>query len=157
MQVTSYSFCTPQDIMHLLNHLNIDLSRKREVSVRLIPILGKPTAMMLLNANCTVTICHSRTEDLAAHIKRADIIVGAVGVPELIKSDWIKSGAVVIDAGFHPTDNGGVGDIDMNGVEKTASAYTPVPGGVGPMTINTLSRQTVDAAEISAGSKNDMA
>ncbi len=157
MQESAYGSCTPQGIMHLLEHHNIELSGKQAVVVGRSPILGKPMAMMLLNANCTVTICHSRTEDLAAHIKRADIIVGAVGVPELIKSDWIKSGAVVIDAGFHPTDNGGVGDIDMNGVENTASAYTPVPGGVGPMTINTLIRQTVDAAEISAGIKNDMA
>ena len=130
MQESAYGSCTPQGIMHLLEHHNIELSGKQAVVVGRSPILGKPMAMMLLNANCTVTICHSRTEDLAAHIKRADIIVGAVGVPELIKSDWIKSGAVVIDAGFHPTDNGGVGDIDMNGVENTASAYTPVPGGV---------------------------
>ena len=156
MQESAYGSCTPQGIMHLLEHHNIELSGKQAVVVGRSPILGKPMAMMLLNANCTVTICHSRTEDLAAHIKRADIIVGAVGVPELIKSDWIKSGAVVIDAGFHPTDNGGVGDIDMNGVENTASAYTPVPGGVGPMTINTLIRQTVDAAEKSAGIEADM-
>ena len=156
MQESAYGSCTPQGIMHLLEHHNIELSGKQAVVVGRSPILGKPMAMMLLNANCTVTICHSRTEDLAAHIKRADIIVGAVGVPELIKSDWIKSGAVVIDAGFHPTDNGGVGDIDMNGVENTASAYTPVPGGVGPMTINTLIRQTVDAAEKSAGIEADI-
>lgn len=156
MQESAYGSCTPQGIMHLLEHHNIELSGKQAVVVGRSPILGKPMAMMLLNANCTVTICHSRTEDLAAHIKRADIIVGAVGVPELIKSEWIKSGAVVIDAGFHPTDNGGVGDIDMNGVENTASAYTPVPGGVGPMTINTLIRQTVDAAEKSAGIEADM-
>lgn len=156
MQESAYGSCTPQGIMHLLEHHNIELSGKQAVVVGRSPILGKPMAMMLLNANCTVTICHSRTEDLAAHIKRADIIVGAVGVPELIKSEWIKSGAVVIDAGFHPTDNGGVGDIDMNGVENTASAYTPVPGGVGPMTINTLIRQTVDAAEKSAGIEADI-
>ena len=96
-------------------------------------------------------MCHSKTQDLAAHIKRADIVVGAVGVPELIKAEWIKKGAVVVDAGFHPTDNGGVGDIELTGVESIASAYTPVPGGVGPMTINTLIRQTVEAAEKSAG------
>ena len=156
MQESAYGSCTPQGIMHLLEHHNIELSGKQAVVVGRSPILGKPMAMMLLNANCTVTICHSRTEDLAAHIQRADIIVGAVGVPELIKSEWIKSGAVVIDAGFHPTDNGGVGDIDMNGVENTASAYTPVPGGVGPMTINTLIRQTVDAAEKSAGIEADI-
>ena len=151
MQESAYGSCTPQGIMHLLEHYNIELSGKQAVVVGRSPILGKPMAMMLLNANCTVTICHSRTEDLAAHIKRADVVVGAVGVPELIKADWIKPGAVVIDAGFHPTDNGGVGDIEMTGIENIASAYTPVPGGVGPMTINTLIRQTVMAAEKSAG------
>ena len=151
MQESAYGSCTPQGIMHLLEHHNIALSGKQAVVVGRSPILGKPMAMMLLNANCTVTICHSRTEDLAAHVQRADIVVGAVGVPELIKADWIKKGAVVIDAGFHPTDDGGVGDIEMRGMENIASAYTPVPGGVGPMTINTLIRQTVIAAEKSAG------
>ena len=151
MQQSAYGSCTPQGIMHLLEHYNIELSGKEAVVVGRSAILGKPMAMMLLNANCTVTICHSRTQDLASHIKRADIVVGAVGVPELIKAEWIKAGAVVIDAGFHPTDNGGVGDIELEGVENIASAYTPVPGGVGPMTINTLIRQTVDAAEKSAG------
>lgn len=151
MQESAYGSCTPQGIMHLLAHHNIALSGKQAVVVGRSPILGKPMAMMLLNANCTVTICHSRTEDLADHVQRADIVVGAVGVPELIKADWIKKGAVVIDAGFHPTDDGGVGDIEMTGIENIASAYTPVPGGVGPMTINTLIRQTVIAAEKSAG------
>jgi methylenetetrahydrofolate dehydrogenase (NADP+)/methenyltetrahydrofolate cyclohydrolase len=151
MQQPAFGSCTPQGIMHLLQHYNIELAGKEAVVVGRSAILGKPMAMMLLNANCTVTICHSRTKDLAAHIQRADIIVGAVGVPELIKAEWIKAGAVVIDAGFHPTENGGVGDIEMRGIEAIASAYTPVPGGVGPMTINTLIRQTVAAAEKSAG------
>lgn len=151
MQESAFGSCTPQGIMHLLHDYDIKLSGKEAVVVGRSPILGKPMAMMLLNANCTVTICHSRTKDLAAHIKRADIIVGAVGVPELIKTEWIKAGAVVIDAGFHPTDNGGVGDIELAGINDIASAYTPVPGGVGPMTINTLIRQTVTAAEKSAG------
>ncbi|MBO1516654.1 MULTISPECIES: bifunctional methylenetetrahydrofolate dehydrogenase/methenyltetrahydrofolate cyclohydrolase FolD [Psychrobacter] len=151
MQQSAYGSCTPQGIMHLLAHHNIELSGKEAVVVGRSAILGKPMAMMLLNANCTVTMCHSKTQDLAAHIKRADIVVGAVGVPELIKAEWLKKGAVVVDAGFHPTDNGGVGDIELTGVESIASAYTPVPGGVGPMTINTLIRQTVEAAEKSAG------
>lgn len=151
MQQPAFGSCTPQGIMHLLQHYNVELAGKEAVVVGRSAILGKPMAMMLLNANCTVTICHSRTKDLAAHIQRADIIVGAVGVPELIKAEWIKAGAVVIDAGFHPTENGGVGDIEMRGIEAIASAYTPVPGGVGPMTINTLIRQTVAAAEKSAG------
>lgn len=151
MQESAYGSCTPQGIMHLLSYYDIELAGLEAVVVGRSAILGKPMAMMLLNANCTVTMCHSKTENLAAHINRADIVVGAVGVPELIKAEWIKEGAVVIDAGFHPADNGGVGDIEMYGVENVASAYTPVPGGVGPMTINTLIRQTVDAAEKSAG------
>ena len=151
MQQPAFGSCTPQGIMHLLAYHNIELAGLEAVVVGRSPILGKPMAMMLLNANCTVTICHSRTQDLAAHIRRADIVVGAVGVPELIKAEWIKKGAVVIDAGFHPTDDGGVGDIEMAGILDCASAYTPVPGGVGPMTINTLIRQTVIAAEKSAG------
>lgn len=147
----AYGSCTPQGIMHLLEHHNIDLAGKHAVVVGRSAILGKPMAMMLLNANCTVTICHSKTVNLAEHIRQADIVVGAVGVPELIKKDWIKAGAVVIDAGFHPTDEGGCGDIELDGIEAIASAYTPVPGGVGPMTINTLIRQTVEAAEAEAG------
>ena len=108
------------------------------------PILGKPMAMMLLNRNATVTICHSRTRELADTIRRADIVVGAVGKPELIRGEWIKSGAVVVDAGYHP---GNVGDIELAAIAERAAAYTPVPGGVGPMTINTLILQTLEAAE----------
>ena len=101
-------------------------------------------AMMLLNANATVTICHSRTENLPEIIRGADIVVGAVGKPEFIKAEWIKDGAVVVDAGYHP---GGVGDIELGPLYDRASAITPVPGGVGPMTINTLILQSVDAGE----------
>lgn len=147
----AFGSCTPQGVMHLLDHYNIELAGKEAVVVGRSPILGKPMAMMLLNANCTVTMCHSRTEDLAAYVKRADIIVGAVGIPELIRVEWIKEGAVVIDAGFHPSESGGVGDTQRVGMKEVAGAYTPVPGGVGPMTINTLIRQTVIAAEKSAG------
>lgn len=143
----AYGSCTPQGIMYLLKHYGVDFSGKNAVVVGRSAILGKPMAQMLLNANCTVTICHSKTQNLAEHVGRADIIVGAVGVPELIKKEWIKPGAIVVDAGFHPTDNGGVGDIELTGIESIASAYTPVPGGVGPMTINTLIRQTLEAAE----------
>ncbi|PID37872.1 MAG: bifunctional 5,10-methylene-tetrahydrofolate dehydrogenase/5,10-methylene-tetrahydrofolate cyclohydrolase [Pseudomonadales bacterium] len=147
MNEPAYGSCTPQGIIHLLKHHNIEMQGKHAVVVGRSAILGKPMAMMLLNENCTVTICHSRTQNLAEHIAQADIVVGAVGVPELIKKDWIKQGAVVVDAGFHPTDDGGCGDIELAGIESIASAYTPVPGGVGPMTINTLIRQTVAAAE----------
>lgn len=143
----AYGSCTPQGIMYLMKKYNIELTGKHAVVVGRSAILGKPIAMMLLNANCTVTICHSKTQNLADYIKQADIVVGAVGVPELIKKDWIKSGAIVVDAGFHPTATGGVGDIELTGIEEIASAYTPVPGGVGPMTINTLIRQTVEAGE----------
>lgn len=143
----AFGSCTPQGIIHLLKHHKIDMAGKHAVVVGRSAILGKPMAMMLLNENCTVTICHSKTADLASHVKQADILVGAVGVPELIKKEWIKQGAVVVDAGFHPTDDGGVGDIELDGIEKIASAYTPVPGGVGPMTINTLIRQTLAAAK----------
>lgn len=151
----AYGSCTPQGIMYLLEKNGVALAGKHAVVVGRSAILGKPMAMMLLNANCTVTICHSRTQNLAELVKQADIVVGAVGKPELIKKDWIKSGAVVVDAGFHPrthTDgtSGGVGDIELTGIEAIASSYTPVPGGVGPMTINTLIRQTVEAAEKAA-------
>ena len=143
----AYGSCTPQGIMYLLEKNGVELAGKHAVVVGRSAILGKPMALMLLNANCTVTICHSRTQNLADIVKQADIVVGAVGKPELIKKDWIKSGAVVVDAGFHPRDGGGVGDVELTGIESIASAYTPVPGGVGPMTINTLIRQTVEAAE----------
>lgn len=154
MGESAYGSCTPQGIMHLLNHHGIELAGKHAVVVGRSAILGKPMAMMLLNANCTVTICHSKTQDLPAQIAAADIVVGAVGVPELIKKSWIKPGAVVVDAGFHPTDTGGCGDIELSGIEEIASAYTPVPGGVGPMTINTLIRQTVEAAEKAANQQS---
>jgi len=141
----AYGSCTPAGIMRILEHYQIDISGKNAVVVGRSPILGKPMAMMLLNKNATVTVCHSRTEDLQAHIKNADIVVGAVGVPQLIKKDWIKKGAVVIDAGYHPTEK--CGDIELVGIENIASAHTPVPGGVGPMTINTLILNTLLAAQ----------
>lgn len=143
----AYGSATPQGIMTLLQSYGIELAGKHAVVVGRSAILGKPMAMMLLAANATVTICHSRTQNLAELVKQADIIVGAVGKAELIQQDWIKQGAVVVDAGFHPRDGGGVGDIQLQGIEQVASAYTPVPGGVGPMTITTLIRQTVEAAE----------
>jgi methylenetetrahydrofolate dehydrogenase (NADP+)/methenyltetrahydrofolate cyclohydrolase len=105
-------------------------------------------ALMLLNKHATVTICHSKTKDLPAIVRQADIVVGAVGKPEFIKADWIKPGAVIVDAGYHP---GGVGDVDLKNAAGLSSAYTPVPGGVGPMTIAMLMRQTVEAAEFAFG------
>ena len=144
----AYGCATPKGIMRLLEAYDIPLSGKHAVVVGRSPILGKPMALMLLNANATVTICHSRTENLQQHIAAADIVIGAVGRPEFIKADWIKDGAVVVDAGYHP---GGVGDIELEPLKERASAYTPVPGGVGPMTINTLIYQTVDSGEKKLG------
>lgn len=144
MQEHAYGSATPAGIMRLLAHYKIPLSGKNAVVVGRSPILGKPMAMMLLNENATVTICHSRTENLPEIIGRADIVVGAVGKPEFIKADWIKDNAVVVDAGYHP---GGVGDIELEPLKERVYAYTPVPGGVGPMTINTLILQTLEAGE----------
>ncbi|URQ67192.1 bifunctional methylenetetrahydrofolate dehydrogenase/methenyltetrahydrofolate cyclohydrolase FolD [SAR86 cluster bacterium] len=142
----AFGSCTPQGIMRLLHEYKIEIAGKHAVVVGRSPILGKPMAMMLLNENATVSICHSKTTNLKEHLIRADIIVGAVGIPKFIKSNWIKDGAVVIDAGYHPEK---CGDIDLEGVIDRCSAYTPVPGGVGPMTINTLILQTVEACEAS--------
>ena len=144
MGEAAYSSCTPVGIMRLLKHYDIEISGKHAVVVGRSPILGKPMAMMLLNENATVTICHSKTQGLDKHVQKADILVGAVGIPKFIKSDWIKENSVVIDAGYHPEK---CGDIDLNKVEGRCYAYTPVPGGVGPMTINTLLMQTVEACE----------
>jgi len=140
----AYGSATPQGIMRLLAAYDIPLQGKNAVVVGRSPILGKPMAMMLLNANATVTICHSRTENLPDFISRADIVVGAVGKPEFIKAHWIKDGAIVVDAGYHP---GGVGDIELGPLHDRVAALTPVPGGVGPMTINTLILQSVEAGE----------
>jgi len=140
----AFGSCTPQGIMRLLEYYELELEGKHAVVVGRSPILGKPMAMMLLNKNATVTICHSRTKDLKEHIKNADIVVGAVGIPRFIEADWIKDGAIIIDAGYHPEQ---CGDIDLDGCANRSLAYTPVPGGVGPMTINTLILQTIEACE----------
>lgn len=140
----AYGSATPAGIMKMLNHYKIAIAGKHAVVAGRSPILGKPIAMMLLNAHATVTICHSKTQGLKDIIGLADIVVGAVGKPEFIKGSWIKEGAVVVDAGYHP---GGIGDIELSAVINKCSAYTPVPGGVGPMTIATLIAQTVEAAE----------
>ena len=141
----AFGSCTPAGIMRILEHYKIEISGKNAVVVGRSPILGKPMAMMLLNKNATVTICHSRTTNLQEHIKNADILVGAVGVPRLIQKHWIKNGAVVIDAGYHPAEK--CGDIELEDIDSIASAHTPVPGGVGPMTINTLILNTLLAAQ----------
>ena len=142
----AFGSCTPQGIMRLLEEYDIEISGKHAVVVGRSPILGKPMAMMLLNKHATVTICHSRTKNLKEHVLKADIVVGAVGIPKFIQSDWVKDGTVIIDAGFHPEK---CGDIDLEPLIDRCYAYTPVPGGVGPMTINTLILQTVEACELS--------
>ena len=144
MGVDAYGSCTPAGIIRLIEHYELEIQGLNAVVVGRSPILGKPMAMMLLNLNATVTICHSRTQNIENIIKNADLIVGAVGIPKFIKTDWIKQGAIVIDAGFHPEK---CGDIDLDLMDKISSAYTPVPGGVGPMTINTLILHTVQSAK----------
>lgn len=144
MGESAYGCATPQGIMRLLEHYELSLSGLHAVVVGRSPILGKPMSMMMLQANATVTICHSRTRNLESHIRQADLVVGAVGRPEFIRADWIKDGAIVVDAGYHPA---GVGDIELTPLVDRVKAYTPVPGGVGPMTINTLIMQTVQSGE----------
>lgn len=144
MGEVAYGSATPAGIMRLLRRYKIEITGKEAVVVGRSPILGKPMAMMLLAANATVTICHSRTKNLPEIVKRAELLIGAVGKPQFIKAEWVRDGAVVVDAGYHP---GGVGDIELGPVIERSAAYTPVPGGVGPMTIATLIAQTVEAAE----------
>ena len=148
MGIDAYGSCTPAGIIRLIEHYDLQIQGLNAVVVGRSPILGKPMAMMLLNLNATVTICHSRTKNIEEIISNADLIVGAVGIPKFIKSQWLKKGSIVIDAGYHPEQ---CGDIDLDGIEKIASAYTPVPGGVGPMTINTLILQTLISAEKTVG------
>ena len=144
MGMGAFGSCTPAGIVRLIEHYELEVEGKHAVVVGRSPILGKPMAMMLLNLNATVTICHSRTQNIDSIIKQADVIVGAVGIPEFIKTEWIKKGAIVIDAGFHPEK---CGDIDLSEMSNISSAYTPVPGGVGPMTINTLILHTMQSAK----------
>jgi methylenetetrahydrofolate dehydrogenase (NADP+)/methenyltetrahydrofolate cyclohydrolase len=144
MQEQAYGSATPAGIMRLLAHYRIPLEGRHAVVVGRSPILGKPMALMLLNANATVTVCHSKTRDLAEIVREGDLVVGAVGKPEFIRGDWIQPGAVVVDAGYN---EGNVGDVELSAAVEKCAAYTPVPGGVGPMTIAMLIAQTVDAAE----------
>lgn len=140
----AYVSATPYGIIRILKYYGIELAGKHAVVVGRSAILGKPVAMLLLNENCTVTICHSKTKNLPDIVRLADIVVGAVGKARFIEKSWIKPGAVLIDAGYN---EGNVGDIDLTNCVDICSAYTPVPGGVGPMTINSLILQTVESAE----------
>lgn len=138
--------CTPSGVMELLRVQGVDLEGAEVVIVGRSTLVGRPLASLMLAANATVTVCHSRTRDLAEVCRRADVLVAAVGVPELVKGHWVKPGAVVIDVGINRTDDGLVGDVEFSGCAAVASAITPVPGGVGPMTIAMLLANTVRAS-----------
>lgn len=141
---TGFESCTPGGIMRLLDHYDVAVEGAHAVVIGRSPILGKPVGVLLLARNATVTYCHSRTVNLASHIRSADIVVAAVGIPNFVRGDWLKPGCVVIDAGYNP---GNIGDVATDEAMGRASLITPVPGGVGPMTIATLMAQTVYAAE----------
>ena len=144
MHLDAYKSATPLSIMSILEYYGIEIAGKEAVVIGRSPILGKPVAMLLLNADATVTICHSRSKNLPEIVRRADIVVAAVGKPKFVKAEWVKDGAVLVDAGYNP---GNIGDIDLEQAAPKSSAYTPVPGGVGPMTIVSLMRQTIQSAE----------
>jgi len=136
--------CTPLGCYLMIKKIEPNLSGKKAVMIGRSNLNGKPMAQLLLKENCTVTITHSRTKDLKAECLEADIIVAAVGIPELVKADWVKKDAIVIDVGINKTENGLVGDVAFDEVSKVAKALTPVPGGVGPMTIACLLKNTID-------------
>jgi len=139
--------CTPAGVMALLEEGGVELEGKHAVVIGRSTIVGKPQALLLLGKNATVTLCHSRTRDLEAEVRRADIVVAAVGRPGLVKAQWIKPGAAVVDVGINRVDGKLVGDVDFPNVEPVAGAITPVPGGVGPMTVAMLMKNAVDAAQ----------
>ncbi len=143
-----FAACTPAGILRLLDAYDVPLAGQHAVVVGRSPILGKPVGMLLLARHATVTYCHSRTSDLPQHVAGADVLVAAVGRPELLRGEWIKPGAVVIDAGYNA---GNVGDVEFAAAARRARLITPVPGGVGPLTIATLLAQTVEAAERRVG------
>jgi methylenetetrahydrofolate dehydrogenase (NADP+) / methenyltetrahydrofolate cyclohydrolase len=143
--------CTPTGVMLLLEEAGAEPEGAQAVVVGRSNLFGKPMAQLLLAANATVTICHSRTRDLASVCRGADILIAAVGRPQMVKGDWVKPGALVIDVGMNRTDAGLVGDVDFDAASEAASAITPVPGGVGPMTIACLLRNTLTAARAAAG------
>ena len=143
--------CTPRGALYMIRQTGIDLNGKNAVVVGRSNIVGKPMAMLLLRENCTVTLCHSRTRDLSEHTRRADILIAAVGKAGFVTADMVKPGAVVIDVGINRIDGKVCGDVDFESVKEVASWITPVPGGVGKMTITMLLQNTLEAAERSAG------
>ncbi len=140
--------CTPQGVMTLLEAAGAQLEGAEAVVIGRSNLFGKPMAQLLLGANATVTTCHSRTKDLAEVCRRADVLIAAVGRAKMVRADWVKPGAVVIDVGMNRTEDGLCGDVDFVAVSEVASAITPVPGGVGPMTIAFLLRNTLQAARM---------
>ena len=142
---SAFGSCTPLGIMRILAHYKVNIEGKKALVIGRSQILGKPMAAMLLNANATVTIAHSKTKDLKNSLKEFDLVVVAVGVPKFVLANDLKVGSVLIDAGYHPAEK--CGDVDMTNISNIVSAYTPVPGGVGPMTINTLMMNTIEAME----------
>jgi methylenetetrahydrofolate dehydrogenase (NADP+)/methenyltetrahydrofolate cyclohydrolase len=143
--------CTPEGTMILLDRAGAALEGAEAVVIGRSNLFGKPMAQLLLGANATVTVCHSRTTDLPGVCRRADVLIAAVGRPQMVGADWVKPGATVIDVGINRTDAGLVGDVDFDAVSAVAGAITPVPGGVGPMTIACLLRNTLKAARMAAG------
>lgn len=138
--------CTPKGILYMLKHAGLSLEGKEAVVLGRSNIVGKPVAMLLLNENCTVTICHSRTRDVRAHCRRADILVAAIGKPRFVTADMVKPGAIVVDVGMNRVDGKLCGDVDFESVKDVAGYITPVPGGVGKMTISMLLENTLEAA-----------
>ncbi|HBN97344.1 MAG TPA: bifunctional methylenetetrahydrofolate dehydrogenase/methenyltetrahydrofolate cyclohydrolase FolD [Firmicutes bacterium] len=138
--------CTPAGVLELVKRTEVPIKGQNVVIVGRSNIVGKPAAVLFLREHATVTVCHSRTKDVAEECRRADILIAAVGRPEMIKKDWVKPGAVVIDVGINRVDGKLVGDVDFENVKEVAGAITPVPGGVGPMTIAMLLRATVESA-----------
>lgn len=146
--------CTPKGVMTMLESTGIDLAGKDAVIIGQSNIVGRPMFLELLMAGCTPMVCHSKTKDLQAKIKAADIVVAAVGVPKFVQGEWLKPGAIVIDVGINRLDDGSLcGDVDFDSAKEVASWITPVPGGVGPMTVATLLENTLQAAQLHAGKK----
>ena len=151
IMIGDYEFlpCTPAGIMRLIESTSYDVSGKDCVIIGRSNIVGKPMAMLMLHKNATVTICHSRTKNIEEKIKKADIVIAAVGIPKFVKGDMVKDGALVIDVGINRTSDGKLcGDVDFDEISKKASFITPVPGGVGPMTISMLMQNTLKAAKL---------
>ena len=146
-ETNAFQPCTPRGIITLLDSYHLDLTGLDAVVIGRSNIVGKPMSLMLQKKNATVTMCHTRTRDLESHVRRADLLVVAAGVPELVKGDWIKPGAIVVDCGFTKTPDGVIhGDVDFESAKERASYITPVPGGVGPMTVISLMMQTLESA-----------